>query len=180
MGHRRYGWRGSKAPEIPVTPNAGKFNFHGRLSSDQPNIICEGKSGNEEWCLLECYAVTSSQLLLCTIWGFHGGDDEECRLIGYTYPFRTSQETHYYFTTESSQLMLYTIWGFHGGDYEECRLLGYTYPFRTSQGTHYVSATESSQLMLCTIWGFHGGDYEECRLIGYTYAFRTSQLTHYL
>jgi hypothetical protein len=57
------------------------------------------------------------------IWGFHGGDYEECRLLGYKSPVRTSQETHYFYATEHSQLMLCKIWGFHGGDYEECHLL---------------------------------------------------------
>jgi hypothetical protein len=27
------------------------------------------------------------------MWGFHGGDYEECRLLGYENPVRTSQET---------------------------------------------------------------------------------------
>jgi hypothetical protein len=87
--------------------------------------------------------------MLCKIWGFHGGDYEEWRLLGYKTPVRTSQETHYVSTTESRQLMLCKIWGFHGGDNEEWRLLGYKTPARTSQETHYVSTTESSQLMLC-------------------------------
>jgi hypothetical protein len=43
---------------------------------------------------------------LCKISVFHGGDYEECRLLGYKHPVRTSQETHYVSTTESSQLML--------------------------------------------------------------------------
>jgi hypothetical protein len=103
---------------------------------------------------------------VCKVWGFHGGDYEECHLLGYKNPVRTSQETHYVSTTESSQLMLCKISSFHGSDYEECRLLGYKNPVRTSQETHYVSATESSRLMLCKIWGFHGSDYEECRLLG--------------
>jgi hypothetical protein len=60
----------------------------------------------------------------CKIWGFHGGDYEECRLLGYKTHVCTSQETHYLYTTELSQLMLCKIWGFHGVDYEECRLLG--------------------------------------------------------
>jgi hypothetical protein len=60
----------------------------------------------------------------CMIWGFHGGDYEECRLLGYKSPVRTSQETHYVSATESSQLMLCKNWGFHGSDHEECRLLG--------------------------------------------------------
>jgi hypothetical protein len=71
--------------------------------------------------------------MLCKIWGFHGGDYEECRLLGYKNLVRTSQETHYVSTTESSQLMPCKIWGFHGGDYEECRLLGYKTPVYTSQ-----------------------------------------------
>jgi hypothetical protein len=58
-------------------------------------------------------------LLTCTIWGFHGGDYEECRLLGYKNPVRTSQETQYVSATETSQLMLCKIWGFHGGNYEE-------------------------------------------------------------
>jgi hypothetical protein len=32
--------------------------------------------------------------MLCKISGFHGGDYEECRLLGYKYPVHTSQETH--------------------------------------------------------------------------------------
>jgi hypothetical protein len=55
---------------------------------------------------------------------FTGGDYEECRLLGYKTPVRTSQETHYLSATEASRLMLCKIWGFHGGGYEECHLLG--------------------------------------------------------
>jgi hypothetical protein len=74
--------------------------------------------------------------MLCNILGFHGGDYEECLLLGYKNPVRTSQETHYISATKLSQLMLCKICGFHGGDYEECRLLGYKNPIRTSQETH--------------------------------------------
>jgi hypothetical protein len=95
------------------------------------------------------------------IWGFHGRDCEECRLLGYKIPGHTSQETHYVSATDPSQLMLCKIWGFHGGNYEECRLLGYKIQAHTSQETHYVSTTEPSRLMLRKIWGFHGGDYEK-------------------
>jgi hypothetical protein len=63
-------------------------------------------------------------LELCKIWDFHGGDYEECRLLGYKAPVRTSQDTHYVSATELSQLMLCKVWGFHCGHYEECRLLG--------------------------------------------------------
>jgi hypothetical protein len=90
----------------------------------------------------------------CNIWGFHGGDYEECRLLGYKTPVRTSQVTHYISAAERSQLVLCKIWGFHSGDYEECRLLGHKNPVRTSQETQYFSATELSRLMLCKIWGF--------------------------
>jgi hypothetical protein len=86
-------------------------------------------------------ATELSQLMLCKICGFHGGDYEECRLLGYKNPVRTSQETHYVSATELSQLMLCKICGFRGRDYEECRLLGYKNPVRTSQETNYVSAT---------------------------------------
>jgi hypothetical protein len=54
-------------------------------------------------------ATESSQLMLCKISGFHGGDYEEWSLLGYKTPVRTSQETHYLSTTESSQLMLCKI-----------------------------------------------------------------------
>jgi hypothetical protein len=104
--------------------------------------------------------------MLCKIWGFHGSDYEECGLLGYRNPVRTSQETHYVSTTESSQLMLCKIWCFHGSDYEEWRLQGYKTPVFTSQETHKLSTTDSSQLMLCKIWAFHGSDCKECRLLG--------------
>jgi hypothetical protein len=61
----------------------------------------------------------------CKIWGFHCSDYEECRLLGYKNPVRTSQETHHVSTTESSQLMLCKTRGFNGDDYEECRVLGW-------------------------------------------------------
>jgi hypothetical protein len=37
-------------------------------------------------------ATEPSRLMLCTIWGFHGGDYEECRLLGYENSVCTSQE----------------------------------------------------------------------------------------
>jgi hypothetical protein len=43
--------------------------------------------------------------MLCKIRGFHGSDYEECRLLGYKTPVRTSQKTHYVSVTESSRLM---------------------------------------------------------------------------
>jgi hypothetical protein len=67
-------------------------------------------------------ATEPSRLMLYDIWGFHGGDYEECRILGYKNPDRTSQEIHYFSATESSRLMLCKIWGVHGGDYEEFRL----------------------------------------------------------
>jgi hypothetical protein len=103
--------------------------------------------------------------MLCKIWGFQGSDYEECRLLGFKHPVRTSQETHYVSATQSSQLMLCKMWRFHGSDYEECRLLGYKNPVRTSQETHYVSTTGLSRPMPWKIWGCRGGDYGECRLL---------------
>jgi hypothetical protein len=41
--------------------------------------------------------------------GFHGGDYEGCRLLGYKNPVRISQETHYVSTTECSRLILCKI-----------------------------------------------------------------------
>jgi hypothetical protein len=58
------------------------------------------------------YCLRSQQpryLANCKISGSHGCDYEECRLLGYKNPVRTSQETHYVSTTESSQIMLYKI-----------------------------------------------------------------------
>jgi hypothetical protein len=86
--------------------------------------------------------------VLCKIGGYHCGDYEECRLLGYKNLVRTSQETHYVSATEPSRLMLCKILGFRGGDYEEFRLLGYKNPVRTSQETHYVSASEPSRSVL--------------------------------
>jgi hypothetical protein len=105
-------------------------------------------------------ATEISWLMLCKIWDFHGGHNEECRLLGYKNPVRTSQGTHYVCATEFIWLILCKIWGFHGGHNEEFRLLVHKNPVLTSQGTHYVSATESSRLILCRIWDFHCSDYE--------------------
>jgi hypothetical protein len=63
--------------------------------------------------------------MLCKITGFYGDGYEECRLLGYKNPVRTSQETHYVSTTEPSRSMLCKITGFYGDGYEECRRLGY-------------------------------------------------------
>jgi hypothetical protein len=65
-----------------------------------------------------------SRRRICKIWRFHGGDYEQCRLLGYKNPVRTPQETHCVSATEPSRLMLCKIWGFQGSHYEECRLLG--------------------------------------------------------
>jgi hypothetical protein len=76
---------------------------------------------------------------------------EECHLLGYQNPVRTSQQTHYVSATEPSRLMLCKIWGLHGSDYEECRLLEYKNLVRTAQEKHCVSAIEPNRLMLCTM-----------------------------
>jgi hypothetical protein len=64
------------------------------------------------------------EIYLCKIWGTHGNDYEECSLLGYKNPVRTSHEIHYVFATDLSLLMLCKIWVFHDNDNEECRLLG--------------------------------------------------------
>jgi hypothetical protein len=46
---------------------------------------------------------------LCKISGFHGGDYDECRLLLYKIPVRTSQETYYVSATEPSRLRLCKI-----------------------------------------------------------------------
>jgi hypothetical protein len=132
--HDLGGWGG-------VTPLARSVYQSARFSI----FVCQVKHGVPKICDATCsytpLYIPNNEL-----------NSEECRLLGYKNPVRTSQETHYVSATESSQLMLCNIWGFHGVEYEECRLLGYKNPVRTSQETHYVSATESSQLMLCNIW----------------------------
>jgi hypothetical protein len=54
------------------------------------------------WIWAECTELNDKEQ--CKIWGFHGGDYEECSLPRYKNPARTSQETHYVSATESSQL----------------------------------------------------------------------------
>jgi hypothetical protein len=70
-------------------------------------------------------ATEPSWLMLRKIWGFHGGDYDECSLFGHENLIHTSQETQYVTATEPSRLLLCKIWGFHGSDYEEYRLLGW-------------------------------------------------------
>jgi hypothetical protein len=57
----------------------------------------------------------SSQLMLCKIWCFHGGDCEEWRLLRYKNLVRTSQETHYVSATKPNWLMSCKIWDFDSG-----------------------------------------------------------------
>jgi hypothetical protein len=57
------------------------------------------------------------------IWGFHGSDYVELRLLGYNNS-ALPHRRHTISATEPSRLMLCKIWGFHGGDYEGIRLLG--------------------------------------------------------
>jgi hypothetical protein len=48
-------------------------------------------------------ALSPLQSPASTFWGFHGGDYEEWRLLGYKNPVHNSYETHYVSATESSQ-----------------------------------------------------------------------------
>jgi hypothetical protein len=88
-------------------------------------ILVKSRANAIMWTLLLWTRSETSQRRMkqgerCRIWGFHGGDYDECRLLGYKTPVRTSQETHYLSATESIQLMLCKIWGFCCGDYDEC------------------------------------------------------------
>jgi hypothetical protein len=65
-----------------------------------------------------------SRLTLNKVWGFHGGDYEECRLMRYKNSVRTSKETHNVSVAKLSLLMLCKILGFHGSDYDDYRLTG--------------------------------------------------------
>jgi hypothetical protein len=110
-------------------------------------VFCDIKT---QYVLHRRHYVSSTEpnrLMLCKICRSHGGDYEECRLLGYTNPVHTSQETHYVSTTEPNRLMLCKICGSHGGNYEVCRLLRYENPVRTSQETCYISPTEPNRLL---------------------------------
>jgi hypothetical protein len=50
-------------------------------------------------------AIEPSRLMLCKISGFHCGDYEECRLLGYKNPVRTSQETRLRYRAQSVNAM---------------------------------------------------------------------------
>jgi hypothetical protein len=58
-----------------------------------------------------CKGLVLCNLRFCLskIWGFHGGDYEEFRFMGYRNPVHTSQTTHYVTATEPSRLMLCKI-----------------------------------------------------------------------
>jgi hypothetical protein len=90
-------------------------------------------------------------MIVCKIWGSHGGDYEERRLLGYKNPVRTSQETHYVSATESTQLMLCKFEVFTAVAMKNIVFWDRKNPVRTSQETHSVFATESSRLSLCNI-----------------------------
>jgi hypothetical protein len=64
--------------------------------------------------------VSQESISVCKIWGFHGGDYEECRLLYIKTQFVPHKK--HVSATELIRLMLCKIWGFHGGDYEECLL----------------------------------------------------------
>jgi hypothetical protein len=75
--------------------------------------------------------------MLCKIWRFHTGDNEECRLLYIKTQFVPHRK--HITSIELSRLILYDIWGFHTGDYEEWSLVGYKNPVSISDETHYVS-----------------------------------------
>jgi hypothetical protein len=84
---------------------------------------------------------------LCKIWGFRGGDYEECLLARYKKLGRTSQETHYVSATEPSQFLLSKIWGFHGGDKELFKLLLLLAHTMSSEDWDLISIPEDGILL---------------------------------
>jgi hypothetical protein len=74
-------------------------------------------------------ATEHSLLMLRKIWGFHGGENEECRLLECKCPYTNSKETHKVSARKPNWLMLCKVWDFQGGDYEECRLLWHRVAF---------------------------------------------------
>jgi hypothetical protein len=135
---------------------ARTFKFGFFINWHVPRILFTAKESSCKACIKS----NIKRLWQSKIWGFHGSEYEECGLLGYKNPGRTSQETRYTSVTKSRRLMLCRMWGFHCCDYEECRLLGYRNPVHTPQEKHYVSTTETSRLMPYKTWGFHGSNYE--------------------
>jgi hypothetical protein len=78
--------------------------------------------------------MVSDQNKSCMVWRFHGGDYEECSLLGYKTQVRISQET-YISATEPSGLTLCKTWDFNSGECEECSQKGKN-PVRTAKETH--------------------------------------------
>jgi hypothetical protein len=62
---------------------------------------------------------------ICKSWDFHGGDYEECLLLGYKSRVHTSLERHCVSVTEPSRLMLCKIRRFHCDEYDEWAFLGH-------------------------------------------------------
>jgi hypothetical protein len=104
----------------PVNTATRSLNWHLTAVSA---VSALGRNFNKTY-LLPSSADTHKVTIHLNIYRIKHCEREEWRLLGYKNPVRTSQETHYFSTTESSQLMLCKIWGFQGSDYEECRLLG--------------------------------------------------------
>jgi hypothetical protein len=55
------------------------------------------------------FPIFSNFTYLSNIWSFHGGGYEECSLLGYKNPVRTSPETHYFSATDPILLILCKI-----------------------------------------------------------------------
>jgi hypothetical protein len=60
-------------------------------------------------CIYNPLSHFKSHYITRKIGGFHGGDYEERRLLGYKTPVRTSQETHHVSATQDSRLVLCKI-----------------------------------------------------------------------
>jgi hypothetical protein len=117
-----------RAPLLTAQPGralTGLYLLQNTNSGNRITAAAAAWPSSQKWGSNGTAAKSRQHELMGKTRGSRGGDYEECRLLGYKTPVRTSQQTHYVSATESSQLMLCKIWDFRGGDYEECRLLGY-------------------------------------------------------
>jgi hypothetical protein len=120
---------GTEQRRKAILRNVGGRTLPDHKASNLSSIIFSerwlaSETDDEYLRLMECCVSYRKQNhWIWEIWGFPWGDYEECHLLWYKNPVRTSQQTHYVTATEPSQLILCEILGFHGGDYEECGLL---------------------------------------------------------
>jgi hypothetical protein len=89
---------------------------------------------------------------------------EECRLLGYKIPGRTSQETQCVSVKSPEGYCYVRFEVFMAVTMKNALFWDIKTQFIPHK-KHYVSATEPSRLMPYKIWSVHGSDYDECRLL---------------